>query len=112
MSFASAFEGEIIRRGDMQVEVDGSRVDCFELVQSKEAAQIEDHKIEVIGPEIDDIPVGSKISLSYTVEVAGKAMQPDFESVMERKIHSWINWGREGPQPWSTSLVAMGWSLA
>ena len=43
------------------------------------------------GPEIDEIPVGSKISLSYTVEVAGKAMQPDFESVMERKIHSWLN---------------------
>ncbi len=91
VSFASAFEGEIIRRGDMQVEVDGSRVDCFELVQTKEAAEVEDHKIEVVGPEIDEIPVGSKISLSYTVEVAGKAMQPDFESVMERKIHSWLN---------------------
>ncbi len=91
VSFASAFEGEIIRRGDMQVEVDGSRVDCFELVQTKEASDVEDHKIEVIGPEIDEIPVGSKISLSYTVEVAGKAMQPDFESVMERKIHSWLN---------------------
>ncbi|MBR3974104.1 MAG: CO dehydrogenase/CO-methylating acetyl-CoA synthase complex subunit beta, partial [Oscillospiraceae bacterium] len=47
VSFATAFEGEIIRRGDMQVEVDGSRVDCFELVQTKEAADIEDHKIEV-----------------------------------------------------------------
>ena len=91
VSFATAFEGEIIRRGDMQVEVDGSRVDCFELVQTKEASEIEDHKIEVIGPEIDEIPVGSKISLSYTIEVAGKAMQPDFESVMERKIHAWIN---------------------
>ena len=91
VSFATAFEGEIIRRGDMQVEVDGSRVDCFELVQTKEAAEIEDHKITVIGPEIDEIPVGSKISLSYTVDVAGKAMQPDFESVMERKFHSWIN---------------------
>ena len=91
VAFATAFEGEIIRRGDMQVEVDGSRVDCFELVQTREAAEIEDHKIEVIGPEIDEVPVGSKISLSYTVEVAGKAMQPDFESVMERKIHSWIN---------------------
>ena len=33
VAFASAFEGEIIRRGDMQVEFDGSRVDCFELVQ-------------------------------------------------------------------------------
>ncbi len=91
VSYATAFEGEIIRRGDMQVEVDGSRVDCFELVQTKEAADVEDHKIEVIGPEIDEIPVGSKISLSYTVDVAGKAMQPDFESVMERKIHAWIN---------------------
>ena len=91
VSFATAFEGEIIRRGDMQVEVDGSRVDCFELVQTKEAADVEDHKITVIGPEIDEIPVGSKISLSYTVNVAGKAMQPDFESVMERKFHSWIN---------------------
>ena len=91
VAFATAFEGEIIRRGDMQVEVDGSRVDCFELVQTKEAAEIEDHKITVIGPEIDEIPVGSKISLSYTVNVAGKAMQSDFESVMERKFHSWIN---------------------
>ena len=91
VSFATAFEGEIIRRGDMQVEVDGSRVDCFELVQTKEAADVEDHKIEVIGPEIDEIPVGSKISMSYTVKVAGKAMQTDFESVMERKFHAWIN---------------------
>ena len=91
VAFATAFEGEIIRRGDMQVEVDGSRVDCFELVQTRDASEVEDHKIVVDGPEIDEIPVGSKISLSYTVEVAGKAMQPDFESVMERKIHSWIN---------------------
>ena len=91
VAFATAFEGEIIRRGDMQVEVDGSRVDCFELVQTKDASEVEDHKITVVGPEIDEIPVGSKISLSYTVKVAGKAMQPDFESVMERKFHSWIN---------------------
>ena len=91
VSFATAFEGEIIRRGDMQVEVDGSRVDCFELVQTCEAADIEDHKITVVGPEIDEIPAGSKISLSYTVKVAGKAMQADFESVMERKFHAWIN---------------------
>ncbi|MBE6976932.1 MAG: CO dehydrogenase/CO-methylating acetyl-CoA synthase complex subunit beta [Ruminococcaceae bacterium] len=91
VAYATAFEGEIIRRGDMQVEVDGSRVDCFELVQTKEAAEVEDHKITVIGPEIDDIPVGSKISLSYTVDVAGKAMQPDFESVMERKFHAYLN---------------------
>ncbi len=91
VSFSSAFEGEIIRKGDMQVEVDGSRKDCFELVITKEASEIEDHRIIVDGPEMDEIPVGTKISLSYTVEVAGKAMQPDFEPVMERKIHSFLN---------------------
>ncbi len=91
VSYATAFEGEIIRRGDMQVEVDGSRVDCFELVHTCEPAEIEDHRITVDGPEIDEIPVGSKISLSYTVKVAGKAMQPDFESVMERKFHAYLN---------------------
>ena len=37
VAYASAFEGEIIRRKDMQVEFDGSRVDCFELVQTKDA---------------------------------------------------------------------------
>ena len=91
VAYATAFEGEIIRRGDMQVEVDGSRVDCFELVQTREANEVEDHKITVIGPELEEVPVGSKISLSYTIEVAGKAMQADFESVMERKIHAWLN---------------------
>ena len=91
VAYATAFEGEIIRRGDMQVEVDGSRVDCFELVQTREANEVEDHKITVIGPELDQVEVGSKISLSYTIEVAGKAMQADFESVMERKIHAWLN---------------------
>ncbi|MBO5836950.1 MAG: CO dehydrogenase/CO-methylating acetyl-CoA synthase complex subunit beta, partial [Oscillospiraceae bacterium] len=60
VSYATAFEGEIIRKGDMQVEVDGFRVDCFELVQTKSMQEVEDHKIEVIGPEIDEIEVGSK----------------------------------------------------
>ena len=91
VSFSSAFEGEIIRKGDMQIEVDGSRKDCFELVSTKEASEVEDHKIEVVGPEIDEFPAGSKISLSYTVEVAGKSMQPDFEPVFERKIHQFLN---------------------
>ena len=91
VAFASAFEGEIIRRKQMQVEFDGSRVDCFELVQTKEASEIEDHKIEVIGPDFDTFEFGSKHSIAYIVEVAGKSMQSDFESVFERKFHSYIN---------------------
>lgn len=91
VAFASAFEGEIIRRGDMQVEFDGSRVDCCELVLAKDASEIEDHKIELIGPEIDEMAVGSKNSIAYVVEVAGKKMQADFEPVFERKFHSYLN---------------------
>jgi acetyl-CoA synthase len=91
VAFASAFEGEIIRRGDMQVEFDGSRVDCCELVQTKEASEIEDHKITVVGPEADEMELGSKNCIAYVVEVAGKNMQPDFEPVIERKFHNYIN---------------------
>ena len=91
VAFASAFEGEIIRRGDMQVEFDGSRVDCCELVVTKDVHEIEDHKIEVIGPELEEFEVGSKHSIAYVVEVAGKSMQSDFEPVFERKFHSYLN---------------------
>ena len=91
VAFASAFEGEIIRRGNMQVEFDGSRVDCCELVQTKEMSEVEDHKIEVIGPDVDEMELGSKNSIAYIVEVAGKSMQPDFEPVIERKFHNYIN---------------------
>ena len=91
VAFASAFEGEIIRKGDMQVEFDGSRKDCFELVQTKELTEVEDHKFTLIGPDFDEMEVGSKQQMAYIVDVAGKNMQSDFESVFERKFHSYIN---------------------
>ena len=91
VAFASAFEGEIIRRKDMQVEFDGSRVDCAELVHTCDASEVEDHKITVVGPEVDDMELGSKNSIAYVVKVAGKNMQPDFEPVIERKFHNYIN---------------------
>ena len=92
VSFASAFEGEIIRKGDMQVEFDGSRKDCFELVCTKDASEVEDHKFTLIGPDFDQMEVGSKQQIAYIVDVAGKNMQSDFEPVFERKFHSYVNW--------------------
>lgn len=91
VAFSSAFEGEIIRKADMQVEADGSRVDCFELVRSKDVHEIEDHSIIVDGPDFDEVPVGSKISLTVIAEVGGKNMQSDFEPVFERKFHNFLN---------------------
>jgi acetyl-CoA synthase len=91
VSFSTAFEGEIIRRADMQVDMDGSRLDCFELVRTKDLNDIEDHAIELIGPDIDSVEAGSRFSIGYIVEVAGKNMQSDFEPVFERRFHNFIN---------------------
>ena len=91
VAFNSSFEGEIIRRGDMQFEVYGAKSDSFELVTMKDAAEIEDHKIEVIGPDFDTFELGSTVQMAYIAEVAGKKMQSDFESVIDRKFHAWIN---------------------
>jgi acetyl-CoA synthase len=91
VAFSTAFEGEIIRRNDMQVDMDGSRLDCFELVRTRDANEIEDHSIELIGPDIDSVEPGSRFALGYIVEVSGKNMQSDFEPVFERRFHNFLN---------------------
>ncbi|MHB9291438.1 Carbon monoxide dehydrogenase/acetyl-CoA synthase subunit alpha [Hollandina sp. SP2] len=91
VAFSTAFEGEIIRRNDMQVDIDGSRLDCFEWVRTLESTEVEDHLIELIGPDIDSVPAGSRFPLGYVVEVSGKNMQSDFEPVFERKFHNFLN---------------------
>jgi acetyl-CoA synthase len=88
---SSAFEGEIIRKADMFLEADGSRKDCFELVRTKELHEVEDHKIELVGPDFDTVEPGSKINFAMIVDIAGKNMQSDFEPVFERKIHNYVN---------------------
>ena len=91
VAVSTAFEGEIIRKNDMQIEVDGSRKDCFELVRTRDLTEVEDHKIELVGKDIDEFECGSKISMAIIVDVAGKAMQSDFEPVIERRIHNYVN---------------------
>ena len=41
------------------------------------------------GPDFDE---AKELSLATFVEVAGKKMQVDFESVIERKFHAWFNY--------------------
>lgn len=91
VAFSSAFEGEIVRRNDTQVDIDSTRMDCFEWVRTRPAPEIEDHSVELIGPDIDSFEPGSRIALGIIVEVAGKNMQSDFEPVFERKIHHFLN---------------------
>jgi acetyl-CoA synthase len=92
VAFSTAFEGEIIRRADMHIDIDGSRGNCFEWVDTKEANEVEDHKIELIGPDIDTVAEGSRSQRGFVVEIAGKNMQKDFEPVFERRIHHYLNY--------------------
>ena len=89
VAFAAAFEGEIIRKADMHNEMWSSKNPTAELVLMKDMAEVEDHKITVVGPDFDE---AKDLALATFVEVAGKKMQVDFESVIERKIHAWFNY--------------------
>jgi acetyl-CoA synthase len=91
VAFSSAFEGEIVRKTDMRIDYDGSRFDSFEFVRMAEAHEIEDHAIEIIGPDIDETPEGERLGIGIIVDVAGKNMVKDFEPVFERNFHNFIN---------------------
>ncbi|MBQ4641186.1 MAG: CO dehydrogenase/CO-methylating acetyl-CoA synthase complex subunit beta [Oscillospiraceae bacterium] len=89
VAFAAAFEGEIIRKADMHNEFWSSKNPTAELVVMRELNEVEDHKITIVGPDLAD---AKELALATYVEVAGKKMQVDFESVIERKFHAWFNY--------------------
>jgi acetyl-CoA synthase len=89
--YGPAFQGERVRKEEMYVELAGQTKPGFEFLLTKELDEVEDGKIEVIGPEIDDVQEGSKIPFAIWAEVAGREMQPDFEPILERQIHDFIN---------------------
>lgn len=95
VAYGPAFEGERIRKDDIQVEFGGNRSVAFELLRMRDMGEVEDGKVTVVGPEIDQVKEGSPLPLGIVVEVAGRKMQEDFEPVLERQIHYQIN-GAEG----------------
>ena len=89
VAFAAAFEGEIIRKADMHNECWSNKNPTAELVVMRQLNEVEDHKITILGPELSE---QKELALVTFVEVAGKKMQADFESVIERKFHAWFNY--------------------
>ncbi len=86
------YEGERIRRKEMQVEFGGPNIEHkFELVKVKRPEEIEDGKITIIGPDIKDMPEGSSHPLGILVEVAGAQLETELEGVIERRIHEYCN---------------------
>ena len=87
------YEGEVVRKGDMYVEFGGPDVrNKFELVTLKSIDEVEDQKIEIIGPDIGDMKEGSSYPLALMIEVAGAELEKDMEPVFERRIHLYTNY--------------------
>jgi acetyl-CoA synthase len=95
--YGSAFEGEVVRRADMRIEFGGKNSRAFEYLLMSELDEVEDGKIECIGPDFDELEEGGSMDLGILVEVAGRKMEKDFEPVLERQIHYFIN-GASGIQ--------------
>jgi acetyl-CoA synthase len=95
--YGSAFEGEVVRRADMRVEFGGKKSRAVEYLFMDEMDNVEDGKIELIGPDFEDVEEGGSIDLGILVKVAGRKMEKDFEPVLERQIHYFIN-GASGVQ--------------
>jgi len=87
------YEGEVIRKGDMYVEFGGPQAkNKFELVTLKSPDEVEDQKIEVIGPDIKDLKEGGSYPLGMMIDVAGAKLEKDMEPVFERRMHLYANY--------------------
>ena len=95
--YGSAFEGEVVRKADMRIEFGGKYSRCFEYLHMAPLENIVDGKVEVVGPGFDSIPSQGHMDIGIVVEVAGRQMQEDFEPVLERQIHYFVN-GASGIQ--------------
>lgn len=95
--YGSAFEGEVVRKADMRIEFGGKHSRCFEYLQMVPLDEVVDGKVEVVGPNFAEIPEQGSMDVGIVVKVAGRQMQEDFEPVLERQIHYFIN-GASGIQ--------------
>jgi len=93
MGCSPAFEGKSIRKEEMYVEFGGGRSTAFEILRMRPAGEVSDGQVTVIGPEIDSMKEGSANPLGIIIDVAGKNMKKDYEPVLERRIHNFVNYG-------------------
>ena len=95
--YGSAFEGEVVRRNDMRVEFGGKNARCFEYLEMANLEDVVDGKVEVVGPDFSNIPPQGYMDVGIVAQAAGRQMQKDFEPVLERQFHYFVN-GASGIQ--------------
>ena len=90
--YGAGFEGERVRKEQMQIQFGGKYTESFELVRGRPMEDVKDGHIELIGPDIDKVEEGGALPLGVVVEVAGRDFKEDFETVIERRIHEFASW--------------------
>ncbi len=86
------YEGERIRKNDMQVELGGPTIkEKFELAKVKPMSEVEDGKVTIIGPDLKDLKVGAAHPLAILIEAAGPTLDAGLEGVIERRLHGYLN---------------------
>ena len=91
VSFGPAFEGERVRGEDIYLEMGGGKTIAVEWTTSKRMEEVEDGRVEVIGPDVADVQPGTRLHFAMVAEVAGRSFQEDFEPILERQNHHLIN---------------------
>ncbi|MDD5617518.1 MAG: acetyl-CoA decarbonylase/synthase complex subunit alpha/beta [Candidatus Omnitrophica bacterium] len=88
--YGPAFEGERVRKENLQVEFGGKKAMAFEFLKYVDMDKVEDGKVELIGPDVDIIKEKSS-PLGIVVEVAARKANEDFEPILERQLHRYVN---------------------
>jgi acetyl-CoA synthase len=91
VSYGPAFEGERVRGEDIYLEMGGGKTVAVEWTTTKRMEEVEDGKVEVVGPDVNDVQPGTRLHFAMTAEVAGRNFQEDFEPILERQNHHLIN---------------------
>jgi len=91
--YGAAFEGERVRKENLYAEFGGKVSTAVEYLHSSES-EVEDGKVELIGPGIENIETSSKRNMPLGIEVlvSGRKFNKDFEPILERQLHKYINW--------------------
>ena len=84
------YEGERIRSANMFVELAGPKSVGAELIQV--ADDIEDGKVEVVGPELSDMKEGETYPFGIFVQIQGEKLEKELEGVIERRLHELCNY--------------------
>jgi len=88
--YGPAFEGERVRKENLKIEFGSKSSTAFEYLTARPMDKIQDGKVELVGPDVSDA-VGKSLPLGILVEVAARNFNKDFEPILERQIHRYLN---------------------